>query len=56
LKYVYIDNLAPHEGNNTYCHRCGKPVIKRVGLKVLENGLRGGACPSCSTPIPGVWS
>lgn len=56
LKFVYITNLAPHEGNHTYCPRCAKPVIKRVGLKVLENALRGGRCPSCSTPTPGVWA
>jgi pyruvate formate lyase activating enzyme len=55
LKYVYISNVAPHEGNHTYCPRCGKSVIERLGFKVLENRLRGGRCPYCRTSIPGIW-
>ena len=56
LKYVYISNFAPHPANHTYCHRCRKPIIKRLGFKVLRNDLRSGRCPHCRTRIPGVWS
>ena len=56
LKYVYISNLAPHKGNNTYCPRCAKSVIDRLGFKVLNNSLKGGRCPSCATKIAGVWT
>jgi len=56
LRYVYISNFAPHPANHTYCPRCRKPVIKRLGFKVLRNDLRAGRCPHCRTPIPGVWS
>ena len=31
-------------------------VIERMGMAVLENRLKEGACPSCATAIPGVWS
>jgi len=55
LKYVYLSNLAPHEGNHTYCPRCKKPVIKRLGFKVLNNNLRNGRCPYCRTKLPGIW-
>lgn len=56
LKYVYLSNLAPHEGNHTYCPKCRQPVIKRLGFKLLSNSLRDGRCPHCRTKIPGIWS
>jgi len=56
LRYVYISNYAPHPANHTYCPRCHKPVIKRLGFKVLRNDLRHGRCPHCRTKIPGVWT
>ncbi len=56
LRYVYLSNVAPHEGNHTYCARCGAPAIERLGFKLLRNGLRPkGRCPECPRKIPGVW-
>ncbi len=55
LRYVYVTNVAPHEGNHTYCPRCKRKVIERLGFKVLKNRLRGGRCSYCRTPIAGVW-
>ncbi len=55
LRFVYISNVAPHEGNNTYCPGCKKPLIKRVGFKVLENEIKDGKCRFCGRKIPGVW-
>ncbi len=55
LRYVYIVNLSPHPGNDTYCHKCKKPLIKRVGLKILRNDIKDGKCPHCGAKIPGVW-
>jgi pyruvate formate lyase activating enzyme len=56
LKYVYTSNIAPHAGNHTYCHHCGKVIVKRMGFKVLKNLVNSGSCPYCSTVIPGVWA
>ncbi|MBI4863755.1 MAG: AmmeMemoRadiSam system radical SAM enzyme [Candidatus Riflebacteria bacterium] len=56
LKYVYISNVAPHEGNHTYCPGCGKAVIKRLGFKVLSHELAGGQCPGCQHRLPGLWA
>lgn len=56
IRYSYIGNVPGHEGENTYCHGCKKPVIKRSGYVILENRVRGGACEFCGTKIPGVWS
>jgi pyruvate formate lyase activating enzyme len=55
LQYVYTSNIAPHEGNHTYCHHCGKVIIKRMGFKVLKNLIRSGKCPYCGSTIPGVF-
>jgi pyruvate formate lyase activating enzyme len=55
LNYVYIGNVYGHMTENTYCPRCGKVVIKRLGYKILENNLKNGRCKFCGEKIPGVW-
>jgi len=55
LKYVYIQNL-PGEGGNTYCHKCGKMLIRRIGVKILDCCIKNGKCPKCRRTIPGVWA
>ena len=55
LRYVYTSNIAPHEGNNTFCANCRQPVVQRLGFKVLESRLIKGACTKCRKKLPGVW-
>ncbi len=55
LKYVYTSNIAPHDGNNTYCCKCGTNLIQRLGFKILRNDLRDGRCPQCHLRVPGLW-
>jgi len=56
LKYVYIGNVPGHEAGNTYCPKCGKLLIKRIGYTaVLENNIVDGKCKFCGHEIPGVW-
>jgi pyruvate formate lyase activating enzyme len=55
LKFVYISNYAPHEGNHTYCPQCKHSVILRLGFKILKNELRDGQCPKCACSLPGLW-
>ncbi len=55
IRYPYVGNVDGHRWENTYCHGCGKMIIRRSGFYHVENGLRGGACPYCKTKIPGVW-
>jgi pyruvate formate lyase activating enzyme len=54
LSYVYTGNVEFDEGNNTYCPKCRKAVIKRSGFHVTENLLKDGKCP-CGEKIAGVW-
>ena len=55
LKYVYIGNVPGHEADNTYCPKCGKRLIRRAYLAILENNVVGGRCKFCGAEIPGIW-
>ena len=55
LKFVYIGNVPGHPGENTYCPRCGKPLIVRWGFEINEyNITEDGRCKYCGEPIPVV--
>jgi pyruvate formate lyase activating enzyme len=55
LKHVYIGN-APHErAEDTRCAGCGVVLIRRRGLTLVENRLKGGACFACGRPVAGIW-
>ncbi|MFP3897501.1 MAG: AmmeMemoRadiSam system radical SAM enzyme [Anaerolineales bacterium] len=54
LQYVYEGNVASSEGENTFCPRCGSPVIRRGGYTIEEYDIGDGACASCGKPIAGV--
>ena len=55
IHYVYVGNVAGHEGNNTYCHHCKKLLIERRGYFIPVYNLAGNRCKFCNTVIPGVW-
>ncbi len=55
LEYAYIGNVPDHEGNNTYCPKDGKVLIRRAGYQVIENNVVDGKCKYCGYPIYGVW-
>jgi pyruvate formate lyase activating enzyme len=56
LRFVYLGNVPGHPGENTYCPGCGEVLIQRLGMAVIRNRLKGGACPDCRRSIPGIWS
>lgn len=56
IHYAYIGNVPNHPGNNTYCPKCGKAVIKRSSIFLTEMNLKDGKCKFCGQPIPGIWS
>ncbi|MFA4967412.1 MAG: AmmeMemoRadiSam system radical SAM enzyme, partial [Candidatus Margulisiibacteriota bacterium] len=55
LNYVYIGNVFGNFKEHTYCPKCGKIVIKRLGFSVEENNLVDGKCKFCGQKIAGVW-
>ncbi len=55
LKFVYIGNVPGHKAENTYCPKCKKVLIRRIGYRILENNIVNGRCKFCKEKIPGVW-
>jgi len=58
LRYVYAGNLPGHveEYEDTRCPRCGSPVVRRRGYRILQNKITAqGTCSSCGEKIAGVW-
>lgn len=57
LNYVYVGNLPGHIGENTFCPKCKKRIITRVGyLGITENHIVDDKCRFCGHPIPGLWT
>ena len=54
LRYVYEGNVPGEVGENTYCHICGKPLIRRHGYAILENKIKDSECSYCGAKIDGV--
>jgi pyruvate formate lyase activating enzyme len=47
MHYAYLGNVPGHGKENTYCPKCGAPVIRREG-----NGIEPGEeCAKCKTKI-----
>ncbi len=49
LKYVFIGNVPGDKGENSYCHACGRTLIRRHGFTVRRIDLENGRCPNCGT-------
>lgn len=58
LHYVYAGNLPGRVGTyeDTFCPNCSTRVVQRRGYTVLDYQITSdGKCPTCHTPIAGVW-
>jgi len=55
LHYVYLGNIPGHPAESTYCPKCRRVVIGRIGFTITEMHLRKGKCEYCQQVIPGVW-
>jgi pyruvate formate lyase activating enzyme len=55
LHFVYIGNVPGHPAQNTYCPKCRKMLVERVGFTASEMLIKNSKCPFCQQPIPGVW-
>ena len=54
LDYVYIGNISTLKDENTYCRKCKKIVIERIGFSIRKNELKKGVC-ECGSLVEGVW-
>ena len=59
LRYIYAGNIPGRVGDleHTPCVSCGERLITRFGYLIQDYRLTpDGACPQCSTRLPGRWS
>ncbi|MEM2896100.1 MAG: AmmeMemoRadiSam system radical SAM enzyme [Candidatus Bathyarchaeia archaeon] len=54
LRYVYEGNVPGEVGENTYCYKCGKMLIRRYGYQIIENRIKNSSCPYCGAKIDGI--
>ncbi|GAI21716.1 unnamed protein product, partial [marine sediment metagenome] len=55
LRYVYIGNIPGHKAETTYCPKCGKPIIERMGYTILSYKIKNEKCKYCGEKIEGIW-
>lgn len=55
LEYVYIGNVPGHPHESTYCPKCKKKLIGRIGYTITENNIVDGKCKFCGYKIAGIW-
>lgn len=51
LHHVYLGNVHDEEAGHTYCPRCRKTVIERLGYLVRAVHLDGNRCRYCGQPL-----
>ncbi len=56
LHYVYIGNVPGHPAESTYCPRCRRVIIERLGYIIKQTHMKKGRCGYCQQVIPGVWA
>jgi pyruvate formate lyase activating enzyme len=57
ILYPYLGNVPGHIFENTYCHNCGKLLIKRDGFTINYVRISSkNTCLKCGTKIPIVGS
>ncbi|MFH1761588.1 MAG: AmmeMemoRadiSam system radical SAM enzyme, partial [bacterium] len=55
LNYVYIGNVPGHAAENTFCPKCKKIVVERMGYIIRSIKIKNNKCEYCGEKIPGVW-
>ena len=57
IRYAYTGNVHDTEGDTTFCHGCGQPVIGRDWYELTAWNLTdAGCCVACGTRCAGVFA
>ena len=51
LKYIYAGNVPGDDFESTYCPKCKKKVIERIGFSVRKINLKNNKCEFCNEKI-----
>ena len=57
LAHVYCGNVGASYADyeTTFCQKCKKQLVRRIGFSVTENNILDGKCRFCKEKIKGVW-
>ena len=53
LHYVYLGNVPGAQSESTFCYKCGRTLIERVGYTIVANHIKDSCCSDCGTQIAG---
>ena len=53
LHYVYLGNVPGSKSENTFCYKCDRMLIERVGYHIAANHIKNSCCPDCGVKIAG---
>ncbi len=53
LHYVYLGNVPGAKSESTFCYKCGRILIERVGYHIAANHLKNSSCPDCGEKVAG---
>jgi len=53
LHYVYLGNVPGAKSESTFCYKCSRMLIERVGYRILANHIKNSCCPDCGAKIAG---
>jgi pyruvate formate lyase activating enzyme len=53
LHYIYLGNVPGAKSESTFCYKCGKMLIERLGYRIAANVIKDSRCPGCGTEIAG---
>jgi len=53
LRYVYLGNVPGSKSESTFCYKCGRMLIERIGYRIAANDITNSCCPDCGTKIAG---
>ncbi len=51
LRFIYIGNVAGHNGEHTVCYSCGNVIVRRFGYQTEVVGLNGSRCKFCGAAL-----
>lgn len=51
LKFVYLGNVPGHAGENTYCPKCKRLLIERVGYQAEVKNIQDSRCGFCKEEL-----
>jgi pyruvate formate lyase activating enzyme len=53
LHYIYLGNVPGSQAESTFCYKCGRMLIERIGYRIAVNNISDSKCPDCGTEIAG---